>query len=131
MSLADIQAATRQVVASGALSEAWQYRLMTSSPATDARTYGSWLAIRALCTGRTMVQEYDDRGRGVIRREQARLRVSDASTALRNGDQVQDPAGSTWAVLGVASQSTGSGTVAYTIERAARMVVSPDRGGSV
>jgi hypothetical protein len=37
---------------------------------------------------------------------------------LHQGDQFKDPSGSYWAILGIASNAPGTGTVAYDCERA-------------
>lgn len=108
---ADIQTALRSVITD--LGETWQYRRLTSGPATHTRTYGSWTDVVASASGRSDTQEYDEDRRQWTRREALTLRVSDALSDLHQGDQVKDPAGKIYGVLFVASNAHNAGTIAY------------------
>lgn len=129
MSLAEIRSALRLAMAD--LSESWQYRTLTSGPVAETRTYSSWASISALCTGRQIVEEWDDRRQAMRRKETARIRVSDANSELHVGDQVQDTSNAVWAIDGIASQAVNCGTIAYAISRDVPMKGTPRQDGAV
>ncbi len=111
------------------LGENWFYQRMTTGPADSPRTYGTPTTFAVHITGRTTGEEYDERRQVWLRKERARLRVSDALADLHQGDQVIDPAGTLYAVRGI--ESSGVGTIAYTIERDIPLKAGPDRAGGV
>lgn len=107
----DIQASLRGVIDS--LGETWQYRRLTSGPATHTRTYGSWTDVTVSASSRSDMMEYDEDRRQWTRREAVTVRVSDALSDLHQGDQVKDPAGKVYAMQFVASNALNAGTIAY------------------
>lgn len=109
--------------------QSWYYRRLTSGPAAQARTYGTMTQVTVQISGRNTVEEMDEPSGRWRRIERAKLRTSDALADLHQGDQVIDPNGLAWAVMGIAS--SGIGTVAYTIERDLPLVASPNRRGGV
>jgi hypothetical protein len=124
----DIAAATRSVVT--ALGETWAYRRLTSGPAAETRTYGSWTDMTAHVSFETNAEGYGEQDYSVTRQETAKLRVTDALTRLQQGDQVRAPDGATvWSVVGVSS--SGVGTRGYQISRSVPLRGGPDRGGEV
>jgi hypothetical protein len=126
----DIQTALR--AANDLLGEAWQYRQRTSGPAADTHAYGSYANVTANPTQRQMLSEWDDRRRQWKRSEKMKVRISDA-VALRTGDQLKDSAGLEWAVVGIASHSPNTGTVAWEVERDVplRAEAGPGRDGGL
>lgn len=128
--LADIRT-TLQSVITDVLSEAWYYRRLTSGPATETRTYGTWTAVQALGTAQTTDEQYDERRQAFKRRETIRVRVSDALADLHQGDQFKDAAAIIWAIDGIASRAANCGTVAYSASRDIPLLASPARDGGV
>ena len=92
----DIEAATRSVVT--ALGESWSYRRLTSGPAEQTRTFGSWTTVVGHVSGRNDALAYDEGSDASTRTERGTLRVSDALT-LYQGDQVRNPDGVTVAII--------------------------------
>lgn len=113
----------------GILGENWWYQRLTSGPAAEARTYAAMTVVAVHVTGRTTLEEYDDRRQMFVRKERARMRLSDALADLHQGDQVIDQTGLVYAVRGI--EASGVGTIAYTIERDLPLVASPPRNGGV
>lgn len=128
--LSDMQTALRGAI-TDVLSEAWYYRLLTSGPATETRTYGSWIAVQALGTGQTTAQEYDDRRQVFRRRETIFAMISDAVAVLNQGDQFKDASGIIWHIDGIASRAHGFGTINYQASRDIPLQASPNRDGGV
>lgn len=131
MSLLDqIRTQIEGVLAPGFLVEAWQYRSLTGLPTAQPRVYGSWTAIQCLATERRVVETFDNERQTSARQETQRLRVSQTQPALFPGDQVRDPSGLTWQVLG--ALSGGPGTLSYQIGRDIGMMAqAADRKGGV
>ncbi len=111
------------------LGENWWYQRLTSGPAAEARTYGTVTAVAVLVSARITAEEYDERNSVWKRRERARLRTSDVLADLHQGDQVIDPNGVFYAVSGI--ESSGTGTIAYSIVRDIPLRAGPNRGGGV
>lgn len=127
---ADIQTTLREVVGStDNLGATWQYRALTNGPATQSPTYGSWTDIVGHLSGQMNNLDYDQDSGATTRMERARFRVSDASTILKQGDQLKDTASKVWAVVGV--DSSGIGSVAYAIEYQVPLKAGPDRRGGI
>lgn len=126
----DIATALRRVVAvSTGLGATWQYRKMTSEPDVEPRTYGTATDIEGHQSTHVH-QETFQTERGVwVREERCSFRVSSATTVLVQGDQLADPNGVYWAVMGVAS--TGIGTVRYDLSRQVPLLAEGNRGGGV
>ena len=112
----DIQTALRTVVSvTAGIGETWQYRKLTSAPGVDTRTYGTATDIVGHQSGRTHSEKFQDERGAWVREERCSFRVSDATTALTQGDQLADPSSVYWAVVGIAS--SGVGTVRYDLSR--------------
>jgi hypothetical protein len=127
--LTEIAAATRQVISSGNLSEAWQYRQRTSAPTAASPTYGAWTAMQALPTGKRYEEAYDDAREAITRQEAISLRISDTGPALKAGDQVRDAANVTWAVE--AQESGAGGTMRFRCVRDIPNKQTPNRNGGL
>ena len=127
--LDDIKTATRSVIASGNLSEAWEYRQRTSAPTTTPATYGSWTTIYALPTGKRYEETFDDARETLARQEVISLRISDTGPALKPGDQVRDASQVTWAVD--AQESGAGGTVRFRCVRDVPNKQTPNRNGGL
>lgn len=127
-----VKAQSRKVVDGGpsATSETWSFTRLTSKLNANPRTYADPLDFQALPTRGNSRQEYDE-----IRQQWARIasnfvRCADNATGdtqLTQGDFVVDPAGKTWAVLGIAS--SGPGTVMYALGTEEILLGDPGRGG--
>ncbi len=107
----------------------WYYSRLTSGPASQTRTHSTPTVFAVLVTNRTTVEEYDNDRQAWTRRERARARCSDALLDLHQGDQLIDPDGVVWAVMGMLS--SGIGTTAYHIERVIPLQAAPNRRGGV
>ncbi len=127
--LDDIRTATRDVLASGNLSDAWEYRQRTSSPTTTPATYGAWTSVRALQTGRRYEETYDADRETMKRAEVCSLRISDTGPALKHGDQVRDSALVVWAVD--AQESGAAGTMRFRLVREIPNKQTPNRNGGL
>lgn len=111
------------------LGETWQYRRLTSGPATATRTYGDWTEVVAHPTMRTWDQVWNAEADRWERSETQKLRVGDDLAQLLTGDQVKDPDGVVWAVQG--QSSAGVGSIGYTIARLLPLQGDAGRGGGV
>lgn len=127
--LDEIRTATRDVLASGNLSDAWEYRQRTSAPTTTPATYGSWSAVRALQTGRRFEEQYNEDGQRMSRVEVCSLRISDTGPALKHGDQVRDASQVVWAVDG--QESGAAGTMRFRLTREVPNKQTPNRNGGL
>ncbi len=113
---ADIQTQLRTVVSvTAGIGETWQYRVLTSAPGVDTRTYGTATDIVGHQSNRTHSEAFENE-RGVwMRQERCSFRTSDGATELKQGDQLADPNSVYWAVTGIAS--SGVGTRRYELTR--------------
>jgi hypothetical protein len=118
----EIQASLRGAVA--IMSEPWQYRRRTSGPSAQTPTYGTWANVDAHPTAGGDQLDYDEARQTGKRVERMRVRVSDALADLHVGDQFKDTGSVVWAVIGIASKSPNTGTVAYSCERAVPLKAS-------
>ncbi len=123
----DIRESLRDVV--DLLGETWQYRRLTSGPATETRTYGAWADVTAHPTSLTWDQTWNEDRQAWERTETQRLRIKDDLAQLNPGDQVRDTAQVVWAVG--AQQAAGVGTKAYTVMRTIPLQADAGRGGGV
>ncbi len=127
---ADIQTALR--AANDAIGESWYYRRRTSG-ATGSKTYGTWTSVTVNATSRILGQEWDDKRGAFKSTNRMKARISDAVSELEQGDQLKDPAGVVYAVMGVAAQAANTGTLAYEIARDVTMrgEAGPGRDGGL
>lgn len=113
---ADIQTQLRTVVGvTAGIGETWQYRRITSAPGVDTRTYGTLTDIVGHQISRSHTESFRDDQGVWMRKEQCSFRVADNATELTQGDQLVDPSGIYWAVMGIAS--SGVGTRRYELAR--------------
>ncbi len=113
---ADIQTQLRLVTSvTDGIGETWQYRLLTSAPGVDTRTYGTATNIVGHQSNRTHSEGFQNDQGVWMRQEKCSFRTSDALQELKQGDQLSDPSSIYWAVVGVAS--TGVGTRRYELTR--------------
>jgi hypothetical protein len=129
----EIRGNSQAVIASASgLGRIWEYRRLTSNRAVEPRTYGVWTPFIALDTGGRAQQEYDEQRRGFMDVQVLQLRAmdSDPSPRLTPGCQVR-VAGETevWAVMGV--NSSGPGTLAYTLKRDLPLLQDENRKGGL
>lgn len=127
-----IKAQTAAVLGLGpaGMVEGWQYRALSGLPTAQPRAYTDWGEIHGLPSERRVVETYDADRQVSARQETQKFRVNQYQPILYPGDQLQDPAGLVWAVLG--TQSSGPGTVAYQIAREIGMLgQAADRKGGV
>lgn len=127
--LDDIKTATRQVIASGNLSELMDYRQRTSSPTTATATYGSWTAVYGLLTGARYEESFSTDRDTLMRMEVRSLRLSDTGPALKHGDQIRDPSSVVWAVD--AQESGAAGTRRFRLIRDVPNKQTPQRNGGL
>lgn len=126
----EIRASLRRVVGNygESLGRTWQYRRMTSSAAAEPRTYSAeWVDFVALDTTGSFSEVFDQ-DRGEYKKawvQRLRAADDDPSPWLCLGSQVKDPDGNVWAVVGV--QSSGIGTVAYSLTKDVGRKGGPDR----
>lgn len=107
--------------------ETWTFRRMTSEPDVEPRTYGSATDIVGHQSARTHSEGYKTDQGVWMRQERCGFRVADNTTELKQGDQLTDPSGVYWAVMGVAS--TGVGTRRYDLSRDVPLLAEGNRGG--
>jgi hypothetical protein len=111
----------------GLLAETWQSRLLTSSPAAETRTWGAWGDVQVHASNDRSQQTYNALAGDYRRQSSQRVRISDATAKLREGDQLKDPAGLIWNVAGIGS--SGPGTVAYDLTLDTPLLQEAERGG--
>ncbi len=113
------------------IGEYWEYRLLTSKPSADPRTYGDWDAIHGISTQGAETQTYDE-DRKVFKKymnSSFRYQTGSLTKAVRIGDQVKDPEGLVWDIVGMLS--SGPGTIALNIGREIALISGPDRKGGL
>ena len=126
----EIATALRSVVSvTAGIGETWTYRQLTSAYDVEPRTYGTATNIEGHQSNRTHSEPFQNQ-RGIwVRTERCGFRVSDATTELKQGDQLCDTASNYWAVMGILS--TGVGTRRYDLTRDVPLMADGDRGGGV
>jgi hypothetical protein len=127
-----IKANSRSVVndSTNSLAETWNFRRLTSKYGEDPRTYDAdWTEFQGLGTRDANTEQYDDRRQVWYRSNTNFVRAPDnlPSPKLKNGDQVKDPNGSVFAVVGVSS--SGPGTIQYALTREEFLYADAERGG--
>lgn len=128
---ADIQTQLRDVVSvTSGIGETWQYRAVSSAPGVEPRTYGALTDLVGHQSNRSHSEAFQDNRGAWVRQERCGFRVSDATTELTQGDQLVDPNGIYWAIVGI--MSTGVGTRRYDLVRDVPLYgEGTSRGGGV
>jgi hypothetical protein len=127
-----IKANSRNVVndSPNSLAETWSFRRLTSNYGADPRTYDAdWTEFQALGTRDANSEQYDDKRQVWYRANTNFVRAPDnnPSPKLKNGDQMKDPNGLVFAVVGVSS--SGPGTIQYALTREEFLYADAERGG--
>lgn len=114
---------------SAGFGETWTYRQMTSEPDVEPRTYGAAVNIEGHLGPIAKGERYQTEHGVWMRQDRGSFRVADNTAELKQGDQLTDPSGVYWAVMGIAS--TNVGTRRYDLARDVPLLAEGNRGGGV